>query len=129
LDVTLKGTGEAGVLTASTYSVTLSAPLGASVTRRIPLRNRGKGVLSGSIPAIQETLEETVSVSPTGPFTLKPGTTLPLSITFSPAAEQLFVEVTVLVSAPSQPQPGITIQVSGKLCSAPNGARSCGGRR
>jgi hypothetical protein len=112
LDVTLAGTGEAGVFSAPTSVTFKPTKVGTSSTRRVVLRNRGKGVLSGSLPA----LAGSFTASPSGPFTLNPGKSLTLSITFQPEfTGGIESEVLIFVSPPSTPaEPEIELLGTGK---------------
>jgi hypothetical protein len=110
VNVALSGAGQAGLLSGPS-----SLPFGItrvndSATKRMTLRNRGKGMLSGSIPSIAGLF----SISPTGPFTLRPGQALEASATFKPTQPgTVNLSVTIAVDLPSQPQPGVTVQFSG----------------
>jgi hypothetical protein len=86
--------------------------VGASSTKRVILRNRGKGVLSGSLPA----LAGSFTASPSGPFTLNPGKSLTLSLKFQPEfTGEVESQVVIFVSPPSTPpEPEIELLGTGK---------------
>jgi hypothetical protein len=100
------------VLSAPT-SVTFPATrVGAKSTKRIALRNRGKGVVTGSLPA----LAGSFTASPSGAFSLNPGKSLTMTIVFQPeftgALESL---VAIFVNPPGQPsEPEIELLGIGK---------------
>jgi hypothetical protein len=112
VDVTLSGTGESGVLAAPSTVTFAATKVGKSATKRVSIRNSGKGVLSGSIPS----LGGAFSASPTGPFTLNPAKSLTLTLKFQPEfTGEIESQVTIFVSPPSQPaEPEIELLGTGK---------------
>ena len=110
MNVALSGVGQAGILSAPGGVAFGVTRVSRSATRRMTLRNRGKGVLSGTIPFVAGVF----SISPPGPFTLRPGQALPASVTFKPIVPgPVDLSVPIEVNAPSQPQPSVTVQFSG----------------
>jgi len=110
VNVALSGVGQAGILSAPGGVAFGVTRVSRSANRRMTLRNRGKGVLSGTIPFVAGVF----SISPPGPFTLRPGQALPASVTFKPIVPgPVDLSVPIEVNAPSQPQPSVTVQFSG----------------
>ncbi|HVN29318.1 MAG TPA: hypothetical protein VMT64_12565 [Candidatus Binataceae bacterium] len=107
--MSLNGSGQAGVL-AVPRPVTITAKVNHLATKKVVLRNSGKGVLTGSVPDIAGLF----TVSPPGPFLLNPGKSLSLAISFNPiGAGTVLFPVNITIDSPSQPQPGIVIEVTG----------------
>jgi len=110
VNVTLNGTGEAGVLSAPASIKFPATRVGSTSSRHSILGNRGKGTLTGTIP----TLGASYSISPIGPFTIQAGKTLPIAISFMPQTTGTSDSgVNIAVDSPSTPQPGVTIRLSG----------------
>ncbi len=108
--VSLAGTGEAGVLSAPATVSFNPTRSGTSSKKPMVLKNTGKGTLSGTIPSIGGLF----SISPVGPFSLKPGKSLSASVIFSPTLPGIVtLDVVIGVFPPSQPSSGVTVQLTG----------------
>jgi len=108
--VSLAGTGEAGVLSAPATVSFNPTRSGTSSKKPMVLKNTGKGTLSGTIPSIGGLF----SISPVGPFSLKPGKSLSASVIFSPTFPGIVtLDVVIGVFPPSQPSSGVTVQLTG----------------
>jgi hypothetical protein len=108
VEISVSGSGQAGLLV-QPKPVKINARVNHSATKKVVLRNSGKGVLTGTV----QSPGGLFNVSPAGPFSLNPRKSLPLSITFSPTSPgTVLLPVSLSIDSPSQPQPGVIIEIT-----------------
>jgi hypothetical protein len=111
IGVVLSGSGVAGKLVAPA-TFTMSAPAGTSIQPSLTIRNTGKGQLSGNWASVM-----TANYNVTGqPFTIPPGSSTTVPITFSPSVKGNAPSVALAISviSPSTSSTVVTLKGVGK---------------
>jgi len=103
VNVAISGNVEPGRL-AAPRKVALAAKAGANATKTVVLRNRGKGMLSGTVEAMSQDSSLSLMGGPIA-FTLGPGQTQPITIQFAPASRGV---ISADLAVNTTPPPGTT---------------------
>jgi HYDIN/CFA65/VesB-like, Ig-like domain/Cep192 domain 4 len=109
--IRVSGVGAGGSLAVARTFTLPSTRRNTTVTRTLTLRNRGRGVLSGTIDALQPPFEVTSSTV----FDLQPGEPFPITIAFTPTAKGLSRQSLVITTdPPTQVIRSVTVRGRGK---------------
>jgi hypothetical protein len=116
LAVKLTGRGFAGKLSAPA-SFAISAPTGGgTVMPNLTIKNTGKGLLTGSWTGVTPTTTAPYTVTANPSFSIQPGGTAPITVSFTPAMKGRAATATFMinVNAPSTGTKTVTLRGTGK---------------
>jgi len=111
IGVSLSGSGMAGKLSVPP-TFTITGPVSKTTPATLTIRNTGKGLLSGDWATVMTTPYRVTG----SPFSLAPGTTMPITINFSPSVKGNAPSAVLVIGviAPSTSTTVVTLKGVGK---------------